>query len=272
MKILISGHQGFIGTHLVKVLKENHELFGADKKVGMNITSDGFLLAASKIKPQVIVHLAAECSTAKSISDPFTDFKNNAIGTFMVCEMARITGAKILYTSTCKVIQNFEGLRTPYGLSKYVGELYLKEYNGIYGVEYVINRPGTIYGIGQNASPESGWLSWFIKAKKDNRPITIFGDGNQIRDVLWVEDYVKLLVDQIEHWEKYAGMTFDVGGGEKNAVSLLQILSFLKYKNYKFAPRRQGDIDSFISDNNLVQGINGWKPSINWEEGIKRLL
>ena len=272
MRILITGNRGFVGTHLVKLLKGGYELYGADRKDGLDITSNDFLFSASKIKPDLIVHLAATCSTSKSLKDPVQDFKDNALGTLMVCEVARITGAKILYTSSCKVEPNPDLLRTPYGLSKYVGELYIQEYCGLYGIEYVINRPGTIYGPGQDASPESGWLSWFIKAKKENLPVVVSGTGRQTRDVLWVEDYVALLVDQVKNWKKYQGLTYDVGGGIENEVSLLQVLKFIGYRNYKFGPPRLGDVKHFVSDNKLLSFQGNWKPKVGWKEGIKKLL
>ncbi len=141
----------------------------------------------------------------------------------------------------------------------------------MYGVDYLTNRPGTIYGPGQDCSPESGWLSWFVRASREKLPITIYGDGKQSRDVLWVEDYVDLLVDQINNWKKYHMRTYEVGGGEENEVTLLQVLKFLKYKNYAFAPERLGDMKRFVSDNNFVSSVNGWKPAMGWKEGVKKL-
>ena len=153
MRVLVTGCRGFIGSHFIS--KFGYKVGGVDKKDGIDITSNKFLFDAYKWKPSLIVHLAANCSTAKSLENPVDDFQNNVVGTLQVCELARITGAKVLYTSTCKVQPNDEGIRTPYGLSKYVGELYLQEYSKLYGFEYIINRPGTIYGPGQKGSPES---------------------------------------------------------------------------------------------------------------------
>jgi len=270
MRICVTGHLGFIGSHVLRVLGK-HEVAGVDKKTGMNIAFGKFLWSACKFKPDLIVHLAATCSTSHSLLDPAGDFRDNTIGTFNVCEVARITGAKVLYTSTCKVVPGEDGARTPYGLTKYMGELILEEYNKVYGVEYIINRPGTIYGQGQEGSPESGWLAWFIKAKRENLPIIIYGDGKQSRDVLWVEDYTKLIKDQIENWDKYKGQVYNIGGGEWNELTLLEALELLEYKNYTFAEERK-DIKRFMSDNKLVSSINGWEPQMGYQEGIKKLL
>lgn len=272
MKILITGHKGFVGTHTTRALNK-HDIVGIDKKAGGDITAEKFLHEASSFKPDMIVHLAADCSTTRSITNPALTFKDITVGNFVICELARITGAKVLYTSSCKAKRNPHGIRTPYGLAKYVGELYLEEYGKVFGVDYLINRPGTIYGPGQEGSAESGWLSWFIKASKENFPIIIYGDGKQSRDVLWVDDYVRLMVDQVDNWDKYQkwGKTFEVGGGEKNEVNLLDVLKFLKYDNFTHEKARVGDMRRTVSDN-VVTTVNDWEPKIGWEEGIRKLL
>jgi len=276
MKILVTGSDGFIGSHLMQALrfeKKKHDwkVVGIDKKRNVDITEWKKLLDFTRKrigKPDLIVHLAATCSTQASIDRPDEDFGHNVIGSFNICELARWSASKVLYTSTCKVKPNKEGSRAPYGLSKLVGEMYLREYSLDYGLEYVINRPGTIYGPGQEGSPESGWLAWFIKASKEKLPITIYGDGKQVRDVLWVEDYVELLIDQIKHWNKYKGGIYSVGGGKRNAVNLLTVLKLLKYGDYKFDSVRVGDVKRFVSDNREVGKVNGWKPKMGWIEGI----
>lgn len=276
MNIVVTGYRGFIGTKLAdKLLRLGHEVAGLDKKEGHStaILKNAFApINGGMPDPDIIVHLGASCSTARSLDDPLSDFTDNAVGTINVCEFARRTQTPVLYTSTCKVYPNPQGLRTPYGVSKLIGEMYLNEYNAAYGVEYIINRPGTIYGPDQQGSPESGWVSWFINASQHNSPITVYGDGNQTRDLLYVDDYVDLLIDQIDHFDLYKNRTYDVGGGIENEVSLLQLLGFLKYRNFEFAPERLGDVKRFVSDNKAITAVNGWRPRITWQEGMVKAL
>lgn len=274
MNILVTGHKGFIGSHVLERLKETrYAAHGLDKKDGFDLSQlDDLLEYHDCYDLDAIIHLAANCSTAKSLKDPASDFRDNAIATFNICELARTKGAKLIFTSSCKVKPNKMGIRAPYGLSKYVGELYIKEYAGCYGLDYIINRPGTVYGIGQEGSSESGWVSWFLKAKRENKKITIYGDGKQVRDILHVDDYVNLVMDQLENFKKYQGQTYDVGGGEKTAVNLIEMLRFIKYDNYEYGSERKGDVKRFVSDNSKVSAINGWKPKVNWKTGIKNLL
>lgn len=281
MNILITGSSGFVGKHLMTALKASgHTILGVDKKEGLNIANFPELYKTVKhFMPNVemIVHLAANCSTQHSIDHPNEDFSDNLIGTFNICELSKELKVPVVYTSTCKVMENWEGARTPYGLSKYCGELYLLEYNKMYQTKYLINRPGTMYGPGQEGSTESGWLAWFIKASLEKEPITIYGDGKQTRDLLYVKDYVRLLVDQVEHFEEYwnsfefPSHTFSVGGGEANEVSLLQMLEHLGYSNYNFGKERKGDIQRFVADNE-VSKVRGWKPKKDWKEGVEETL
>jgi len=277
MNILVTGSKGFVGKHLVnELVDKGYTVTGVDKKDGLNLNDKE---AINRVidnlhgKLEMIVHLAANCSTQKSIDDPDGDFHDTLGATFRVCELARKLNIPVVHTSTCKVHPNKEGIRTPYGLSKYAGELYLQEYNKVYGVKFVINRPGTIYGPGQEGSPESGWLSWFIKAKRETLPIKIFGDGEQSRDVLFVDDYVRLLINQVENFNQYARFKpYEVGGGKQNEITLLEALNFLGYKNYSFGEERIGDIKRFVSDNIDISGVNGWQPLVQWQKGLKKTL
>lgn len=271
--VLITGSLGFIGKHTQEAFKQaGYKTLGIDKKAGIDLTQFTHLKqTVSHLMPQIdfIVHLAGTCSTSKSLVEPGQELLDNVIGTFHVLELAKDFGnVPVIYTSTCKIKQGEDGSRTPYGLSKFIAEEYVKEWNKTYDVPFIINRPGTVYGAGQTGSPESGWLSWFIKASILSLPLTIYGDGKQVRDVLHVADYVKLLLDQVKNFEKYKGQTFNVGGGKENAVDLLKTLEFLNYKNYNFDKTRKGDVKEFIADNQ-VSKITGWTPKIGWEEGIR---
>lgn len=267
MKILVTGDQGFVGRHLMDALDDsNHEFIGIDRKTGVNISIRSEIykeLLSKDFFPDLIVHLAASCSTPLSIKNPKQDFQDNVVGTFEICNLARACNSKLIFTSSCKA---FTG--TPYGTSKAVGEMYVREYGDTFDLKYVINRPGTIYGPGQDGSEESGWLGWFIKASITNQPITIYGDGTQSRDVLHVRDYVSLLMRQIDDFERYSGKVYKVGGGKENELSLLQTLDLLMYPNFKHEKPRKGDVKRFVANNSVPK----WSPKIGYKEGIQETI
>jgi nucleoside-diphosphate-sugar epimerase len=274
MNILVTGSLGFIGNHVVRALKDRgHNAIGMDKKT--NTSTANFEVLGRIVnemmegKVDVIVHAGGSCSTSRSLVSPQIDFQDNVIGTYNVADIARLTGSKVLYLSTCKVQPGDDGSLTPYGLSKLVGEMYLEEYHKTFGVDYIINRMGTIYGQGQEGSSESGWLGWFIKASIEKEPITIFGNGHQTRDVLHINDLVRLIMMQVENFDSYANHTYSIGGGEENVVSVLDVLdAILMYSNYNFGKQRKGDATSYVARNDVV----GWKPEISAKDGIKSVV
>lgn len=274
MKLIVTGSLGMVGRHFMKAAKERgHTVLGIDKKAGLGLNSPELKPLIAKRMPDfdMVVHLAATCSTSKSLVNPGQDFIDNVLATFQVMELCRTMKKPVLYTSTCKIHPDEKGMRTPYGMTKWMGEEIMQEWRHSFGIPFVINRPGTIYGPHQDASTESGWLAWFIKAAKEQEPITIYGTGEQQRDVLFVDDYVALLLDQVENFAQYEGKTFDVGGGFENAVTLLEVLEFLEYNNFNKGKKRLGDVDKFVSGNEEVTAINGWKPKVGWKDGIKRV-
>lgn len=268
MKILVTGHNGFIGNHVAHALEViGHDVYGVDRKSGCDISRYPNLVktvGSMTSELDMIVHLAASCSTPLSIKDPRRDFEDNVVGTFNILELARLYKCNVHFTSSVKAWTG-----TPYGVSKATGELYLKEYQEMYGVDYVINRPGTIYGPGQDGSPESGWLGWFIKAKLENKHVDIYGDGMQTRDVLYITDYVSLVLKQIEYFDKWKNRLYEVGGGEENEINLLEALEILDIEDYSFQPRRPGDVERFVSENKDLQD---WYPKVDAYDGIYMTL
>lgn len=264
MKIVVTGSEGFVGSHLVEVLVDlGYDVLGIDKKDNCDISHFGQLnRLISEFKPEIVIHLAASCSTSKSINDPKSDFTDNVVGTFNVIEACRKNGAKLHYTSSIKA---FNG--SPYGVSKGVGELYLWEYLATYGLEFIINRPGTIYGPRQDGSEDSGWIGHFIKSKLEGKKVQIFGSGEQVRDLLYVMDYVRLIITQIEAWNRYKNQLYEVGGGEYNAVGVKEMADYLKLE-YDLAPSRPRDNERFVS----LNLIDGWKPKVGYKEGIKETI
>ncbi len=275
MNILVTGAAGFIGSHLLRHLENHgHTVASADKRHGRPTTNLSlFQLTVAGSEPDVIVHLGASCSTAVSLADPAADFNDNAVGTFNVAETARQAGGiPVLFVSSVKVNPGADGKVAPLGLSKKVGEDYLRLYGTLYGLPHIILRPSTVYGPGQDGSAEAGWVTWFLRAFLEHRQITINGDGTQSRDILYVDDFVRLLVDQVEHFDAYAGRTYDVGGGPENEASLRGLLAFLGHERVVHDARLPGDLQRVVTDNTTVRGVRGWTPRMPWKDGVLATL
>ena len=275
MRVLVTGSEGFIGRHAARCLHERgHHVTAMDKR---NQLSTADLSTLQRIvdvtEPEVIVHLGASCSTTVSLRSPAADFTDNAVGTFNVAEAARRAGGvPVLFMSSVKVRPGADGLVAPLGLSKRVGEDYLRLYGDLYDLPHIINRPSTVYGPGQDGSPEAGWVTWFLKAVIHRWPITLYGDGSQSRDILHIDDMTALLVDQVEHFDDYAGRTYDVGGGPENEVALLELLEALEYSNVVRGERLPGDLQRVVTDNAAVSAVQGWKPAVHWRDGVRSTL
>jgi CDP-paratose 2-epimerase len=259
-----------------------------------------------------IIHLAAQCGVPTSIEDPRRDFEINTIGTFNVLEHARACGAKVAYASTNKVypvhgpwyldkerrrwrwskptwdiygfpIDGHNELshslllnRTPYGTSKYAGDLLCQEYYHTYGVRTGVFRMSCIYGDHQFGFAEQGWATWFAIATINGTDISIFGDGCQVRDMLWVGDVVNaydsfLKSDVVEHG------VWNLGGGTQNVLSLNECLLQLeeitgKMSKIKYDEWRPADQRIYTSDTRPLLGALDWKPTVSPREGLERIV
>lgn len=273
-RVLVSGHQGFMGQHLIKRLNElGYYTFGIDKKDFTSTSDWEYLERFKDWKPDFIVHLGANCSSQISLREPRMDFVDNALGTVNVCELSRLCGGvPIIFNSTMKVYPGEDGVIPPYGQSKLIGETYLRLYHQLYGVPYVINRPSSVYGPLQDGSDDGGWVTWFIKAKFTNQKINLYGDGTQSRDILYIDDMIDILVDEIKHFDLYKNKDFDFGGGIENELSLNELLDYIDYHNTEFKPKLKGDVQRFICDNKKIHELTGWKPKVSWKEGVDETL
>ena len=270
MNLLITGSEGFMGQHMMQRFPD---AIGMDKKKGLSTTD--FALLSRIIADEdidMIVHLGANCSSQISLRQPYLDFDDNVIGTFNVCEMARVCEIPVIFNSSMKVYPGEDGIIPPYGASKKFGEDYLRMYHKIYGIDYIINRPSSVYGPLQDGSEDGGWFTWFIDAAINKKQIKLFGDGTQSRDVLYIDDCIDLLVDQVNNFDLYKNKEFDWGGGAENEVSLNELLNALDYHNVVEYSRLQGDVKRFVTDNSYVTSINGWVPKVSWAEGKEKTI
>jgi CDP-paratose 2-epimerase len=256
----------------------------------------------------VIVHAAAQVAVTTSVKDPRTDFEVNALGTFNVLESAREaeTNPSIVYCSTNKVYgtnvnkipvkeektrycfadgRYENGIpedfpidlceHTPYGCSKLAGDLYVQDYARVYGLKTGVFRMSCIYGERQFGVEDQGWVAWFVIATLKGKPITIYGDGKQVRDVLHVSDLVQAYDAFIKSNLKHE--VFNIGGGPENTLSLLELLSLLeeitgKRTKISFAEWRPGDQKVYVSNISKAQEKMNWKPKIGPRKGTEKLV
>jgi CDP-paratose 2-epimerase len=253
-----------------------------------------------------IVHLAAQVAVTTSVTDPRNDFQINAMGTFNTLEAARISGKNpsFIYSSTNKVYGGMEDVKvvegesrydyatlpegaseaqpldfhSPYGCSKGCGDQYVRDYYRIYGLPTTVFRQSCIYGLRQFGVEDQGWVAWFIIAAITGRPITIYGNGKQVRDILFVDDLLNAYDAALTQPEKAAGQIFNVGGGGSNTISVwtefAPMLEKLLGKKIPVAwgDWRPGDQPVFISDIRKAKQILGWSPKVSAQEGIERLF
>lgn len=284
-------------------LKEKH---GADSfELVVGDVRDADKLVESIGDVDVVAHLAAQVAGTTSIVEPREDFEINALGTFNVLEAVRQSGADpvVIYASTNKVYGGMEDVEiieddlrykfkdypngvaedypldfhSPYGCSKGTGDQYTRDYHRIYGLRTVVMRQSTIYGPRQFGIEDQGWVAWFVIAAVTGRPITIFGDGKQVRDLLFVKDLVSVYEAAVEHIDIAAGEVYNIGGGVENTISIWlefgEILSELKGEKIEVGSGdwRAGDQRVIIFDTSKAKTELGWQPKFGTKKGIQTL-
>jgi CDP-paratose 2-epimerase len=253
-----------------------------------------------------IFHLAAQVAVTTSLEDPALDFDVNLVGTINLLEAARTQGRSpaIVFTSTNKVYGGLEDVElrdsgrryepaspalrggisearrldfcTPYGCSKGAADQYVLDYAKSFGAKTVVLRMSCIYGPHQCGNEDQGWVAHFAIRALEGEPITIYGDGHQVRDVLFADDLVAAFQLAREQIDSLGGHAFNMGGGPGNAVSLLDVLDRIgeldgREPEVRFGPWRQGDQRYYVTDTSLFQAATGWRPQVSAEEGIERL-
>lgn len=273
MRYLVSGDAGFIGGHIrARLTRLGHQVRGMDAR-NMQSTSDYPKLdsVVDSFSPHVIVHCGASCSTRISLERPRADFVFNAVGTVNVAEVARTHGnIPVLYMSTVKVNPGQDGLVAPLGLSKKVGEDYLELFRQLYGLPVVVLQPSTVYGPGQKGDRNLGWVSHFIRCAVEGRQVELYGSGEQTRDILYIDDFVNLIVDILANFDEYEGGNYPVGGGPDNEISLLDLLHHLGITQWSRRPALPTDLGQVVTDNSSITEVSGWHPTTGWVDGVRK--
>lgn len=283
-----------------------HDTFSKDAfNVVVGDVRDASLITEAARDADVIVHLAGQVAVTTSVNDPRDDFESNALGTFNTLEAARLSGRNpiFLYSSTNKVYGGMEEVElfeeptrwryrdlvhgcpetqpldfhSPYGCSKGAGDQYVRDYARIYRLPAVVFRQSCIYGPRQFGIEDQGWVAWFIIASITGRPMTVYGDGKQVRDILNVEDLMNAYDAGVEKIDIASGKVYNVGGGPENVMSVWYefgpILEKLLGRKLDVARGdwRPGDQRVFYADIRKAEQELGWSPKIGVEEGIRRL-
>jgi CDP-paratose 2-epimerase len=267
---------------------------------------------SASIRPLVqrastVFHFAAQVAVTDSLTDPTKDFDVNARGTLNVLEAIRTSSNRppIIFTSTNKVYgdlphvevrdrgRRYEpvdaalaangvsetmplSFHSPYGCSKGTADQYVLDYARCFGLRTAVFRMSCIYGPHQFGTEDQGWVAHFLIRALSDEPITLYGDGKQVRDLLFVEDLVNAFLAAREHIDSISAQAFNIGGGPENSISLLELLEMVGDMNrerpdIRFAGWRTGDQRYYVSDTGKFHAATGWSPKVGVEAGVSRL-
>ncbi len=252
-----------------------------------------------------IYHFAAQVAVTTSVTDPRTDFEINALGTFNVLEAARASGRHpiVLFASTNKVYGAMDDVaivehatryayrdlpngfseerpldfHSPYGVSKGCADQYTRDYFRIYGLPTVVFRQSAIYGYRQFGVEDQGWLAWFIIAAVTGKPIAIYGDGKQVRDMLFIDDLLDAYDAATARIERVAGQVYNIGGGARNTISVWTEFAPMLEKllgrkiPVTYGDWRPGDQRVCVYDISKAKRELDWEPKIGVAEGVEKL-
>ncbi|HEX6602879.1 MAG TPA: NAD-dependent epimerase/dehydratase family protein [Solirubrobacterales bacterium] len=254
-----------------------------------------------------VFHLAAQVAVTTSLEDPVLDFDVNLIGTVNLLEAARVQARPpaILFTSTNKVYGGLEDVElhdhdgryepvshsirrrgisearpldfcTPYGCSKGAADQYVLDYAKSYGMKTAVLRMSCIYGPHQCGNEDQGWVAHFAIRALEGEPITLYGDGHQVRDILYVDDLVEAFLAARNGIDLLSGHAYNIGGGPTNAISLHEVIARIGELEGEAAavnhgPWRQGDQRYYVTDTRRFEKDTGWRPQVEAGEGIERL-
>jgi CDP-paratose 2-epimerase len=268
---------------------------------------DTAALRAAVKSADAVFHLAAQVAVTTSLEAPVADFEVNLQATVALLEELRRLGRPVplLFTSTNKVYGTLPDVRvvragdrwepqdpslrrngidelrpldfcTPYGCSKGAADQYVLDYAKTFGLPAVVFRMSCIYGPHQHGTEDQGWVAHFLIRALADEPVTVYGDGAQVRDVLCVADLVDAMLRVSERSERLAGAAFNVGGGPANTISLLELLDLVEAlgcerPQVSFEQERAGDQRWYVTNTARLREAVGWQPAIDVETGIGAL-
>jgi CDP-paratose 2-epimerase len=248
-----------------------------------------------------VLHLAGQVAVTTSMIDPRQDFEVNALGAVNLLDTIRVYSPEtiVINAATNKVYGDLHEIgyeeeerryslpglpdgvsekqpvdfHSPYGCSKGSADHYVIDFARCYGLRTVTFRQSCIYGYWQFGIEDQGWVAWFIIAHLLGRPITLFGNGKQVRDVLFIDDLVDAYVAALDKIDDISGMAINLGGGPSNTLSLLEFIDVLedlsaRRVEYDFAPARPGDQPVYVSNIQRAEKMLGWKPRISAVDGV----
>lgn len=280
--------------------------YGSKVQLEIADVRDSHLLQNAVFRAERIFHFAAQVAVTTSIDDPRQDFDINARGTLNLLETLRSMPAPppLLFTSTNKVYGELEDLplqqsathyqpadsrqqtgvnesqrldfHSPYGCSKGAAEQYVLDYARTYGIPATVFRMSCIYGPHQFGTEDQGWVAHFLIRALQGKPLTLYGDGCQVRDILFVEDLVNAMLLTCRHMPQLSGHAFNIGGGPRNSISLLEILPRIEALtgqrcHYSLSQWRRGDQKYYVSDTRAFGHITGWQPQTTIDSGLRQL-
>lgn len=312
-RVLITGGAGFLGVnaahHLIKEgwhvsLLDNLSRPGTERNLKWLITRypdrttfikedvrNAGALPEHVRNQDAIIHLAGQVAVTTSLVDPSADFEVNARGTLNLLEAVRVHNhdAPFLFASTNKVYGQLEknnvacketqplDFHSPYGCSKGAADQYVRDYSRVFGMNTVVLRQSCIYGAHQYGTEDQGWVAHFVHSILTERPLTIYGDGSQVRDLLDARDLSALYATAIDKIAITRGEVYNVGGGPENQRNLLEVIDQIgeltgKKPQFGFAGWREGDQKFYVSDIGKAQRDLGWEPKVDFDRGLRELI
>jgi CDP-paratose 2-epimerase len=256
---------------------------------------------------EAVVHLAAQVAVTTSLQDPVADFQVNALGTLNLLEALRAREVRppLIYTSTNKVygalddvplavngrryrpidrhlrLHGLSELRpldfcSPYGCSKGAADQYVLDFARTYQMPAAVFRMSCIYGPHQHGNEDQGWVAHFLIRALEGRPVTLYGDGRQVRDLLYVDDLVEAFGAALSHFDQVASKAFNLGGGPTNTASLLELLSLIEAVDGRRVEVqvdgwRPADQRYYVSNTQRFHQATGWSPRVDVPTGVRRL-
>ncbi|MGG3449612.1 NAD-dependent epimerase/dehydratase family protein [Domibacillus aminovorans] len=298
MKVLVTGGAGFIGSHITEeLLLQNHQVAVVDNLSSgkRNQVASGATFYEEDIKnevlheifsdfqPDYVIHQAAQVSVAKSLQDPLKDSEENTLATINVLEACvKHNVKKLIFASSAALYGSPKYLPVDeqhsvnpisfYGLSKKHAETYIKMFAQYHGLTYTILRYANVYGMRQDTKGEAGVVATFMKRFLNNQPLSIFGDGAQTRDFIFVKDVAKANVAALTKGENEV-----INISTEKQTSILNIVNELKAITNSdifpaFYPESQGDIKDSILANTKAKNMLNWKPDYSFVEGLKETI